>query len=74
MDSQPQNECKMYPTKSGETINSMEMARTLTEAIEHYNNQINSTRDARKKKRLNEKLRNIKLWVALHPDVKQYMQ
>ena len=74
MDSQPQNECKMYPTKSGEQLTCEQMAETLTEAIEHFNNQIQSTRDARKKKRLQEKLRNIKIWVAQHPDVKQYMQ
>jgi len=74
MDSQPQNECKMYPTKSGKTLSSNEMAEALKEAIELYNNQIKSTRDARKKKRLHDKVRNIKLFVAQHDDIKQYIK
>ena len=74
MESQIEYASKMYPTKSGEQLTSEQMAETLTEAIEHFNNQMQSTREARKKKRLLEKLRNIKIWVAQHPDVKQYMQ
>lgn len=74
MESKTEYESKMYPTKSVTELTSKEMAGTLKEAIELYNNQIKTTRDARKKKRLQEKIRNIKLWVAQHPDVKQYIK
>ena len=65
---------KNYPTKSGTELSSHEYAEVLKEAIEHYNNQIKTTTDVRKIKKLKDKLRNIKLWLAQHDDVKQYMQ
>ena len=65
---------KMYPTKSGDTLTSKEYSEVLKEAIKHYNNQIQTTKDARKKKRLQDKVRNIKLWVAQHDDIKQFMK
>jgi hypothetical protein len=64
----------IYTTKAGYRLTSKEYAETLTEAIEHTKNQMKLTRDARKKKRLSEKLRNIKLWIALHDDVRQFMK
>ena len=74
MESQTEYPSKMYPTKTGTELTSHEYAEMLKEAIEHYKNQIQTTKDARKKKRLQEKIRNIKLWVAQHPDVKQYIK
>ena len=65
---------KTYKTKQGNTLNSTEMAETLGEAIAYINKQMNSTRDARKIKKLNERLRSIKLWLAMHDDVKQFMK
>ena len=52
---------------------SEEMAETLSDAIEYYNTQIKTTRDMRKKKRLQDKIRSIKLWIAEHDDVRNYM-
>jgi hypothetical protein len=68
------NEVGMYTTSSGEKLTSKEMAETLVQAIEHIQNQAKSTRDAKKIKRLHEKIRNVKLWIALHEDVKQYIK
>jgi hypothetical protein len=68
------NEGGMYTLRSGETLSCHEMAGVLIQAIEHYNNQIQSTSDARKIKKLKDKVRNIKLYVAQHDDIKQYMQ
>jgi hypothetical protein len=65
---------KMYPTKSGETLTSHEYADVLKDAIEYYKNQMQSTTDARKIKKLKDKLRAIKIWINQHEDVKQYMQ
>ena len=43
---------KNYPTKSGKTLSSKEMAETLKEAIEYANNQMQTTMDKRKIKKL----------------------
>jgi hypothetical protein len=64
---------KIYTTKQGNTLSSEEMAKTIVEAIEYANQQIQSTTDTRKIKRLNEKLHSIKLYVAMHQDIKQFM-
>jgi len=66
------NEGGIYTTSCGTKLSSQQMAETLIEAIEHINNQMVMTKDARKKKRLQEKLRSIKIWIAFHPDVKQF--
>jgi hypothetical protein len=63
-----------YTTKAGYKLTSKVYAETLAEAIEHTKNQMATTTDMRKKKRLSEKLRNIKLWIALHPDVRAHMK
>jgi len=64
----------LYTVKSGDKVTPKELAKTLSDAIEYYNNQIKTTTDARKKKRLQDKLRNVKLWLAQHDDVKRHMQ
>jgi hypothetical protein len=63
-------------TKTGiaAKLSSVDMAGTLKEAIDLYNNQIKSTKDVRKIKKLNERLRSIRLWIAQHPDVKHFIQ
>jgi hypothetical protein len=68
------NEDGMYTVKSGDKLTPKELAKTLSEAIELYNTQIKITNDARKKKRLQDKLKNVKLWLAQHDDVKWHMQ
>src|SRR5665647_3848784 len=70
MESKTKYESKMYPTKSGEMLSSKEMAETLKEAIEYANNQMQTTKDKRKIKKLQDRLRNIKLYVAQHDDIK----
>jgi hypothetical protein len=74
MKTEVKNGTIVYTTRAGYKLTSKEYAETLTEAIEHTKNQMKSTRDARKKKRLQERLRNIKLWIALHDDVRQFMK
>jgi hypothetical protein len=64
---------KTYQTKQG-TLTSEQMAKIIVEAIEYANEQIQSTTDARKIKKLTERIRSIKLWLAMHPDVGQYIQ
>src|SRR5665647_1714429 len=65
---------KIYTTKQGETLTSEQMAKIIVEAIEYAINKMQSTTDARKKKRLQDKVRNIKLYVAQHDDIKQYIK
>jgi hypothetical protein len=65
---------KNYPTKSGTWLSSPEYAEVLKEAIEHYNNQIKSTKDKRKIKKLQDKLRSIKIWISQHDDVHQFIK
>jgi hypothetical protein len=64
----------LYTVKSGDKLTPKEMAETLKEAIELYNNQIKTTKDVRKKKRLQDKIRNVKLWLAQHDDVRNFMK
>ena len=64
----------LYTTSNGDKLTPKEMAETLKEAIEHYNNQIETTKDARKKKRLQDKVRSIKIFISQHDDVRQFMK
>lgn len=64
----------IYTTSGGNVLTSKQYAEALSEAIELTKNQMAKTRDIRKKKRLSEKLRSIKLWIALHDDVKKFMK
>ena len=68
------NEGGMYTTSNGDKVTPKEMAETLKEAIELYNNQIKTTKDVRKIKKLKDKLRSIKIWINQHDDVKRHMQ
>ena len=64
----------LYTVKSGDKLTPKEMAETLKDAIEHYNNQIKTTKDVRKIKKLKDKLRSVKLWIASHDDVRNFLQ
>jgi hypothetical protein len=64
----------IYTTSGGNVLTSKQYAEALKEAIELTKNQMAKTRDAKKKKRLSEKLRSIKLWLALHDDVKKFIK
>jgi len=74
MEIETEYESKMYPTKTGDTLSSQEYAEVLAEAIEHYNNQIQTTKDKRKIKKLQDRLRSIKIWINQHDDVKRYFK
>ena len=63
----------LYTTSNGDKLTPKEMAETLKDAIEHYNNQIKTTKDVRKIKKLKDKLRSIKLWIASHDDVRNFI-
>jgi hypothetical protein len=68
------NGVTIYTTKAGYRLTSKYYAEALSEAIGHTKNQMQSTRDARKKRRISEKLQSIELWVSMHPDVRMYMK
>jgi selenocysteine lyase/cysteine desulfurase len=68
------NEDGIYTTSAGNKLTPEEMAETLKEAIEHYNNQIKTTKDVRKKKRLQDKVRSVKIFISQHDDVRQFMK
>jgi hypothetical protein len=68
------NENGMYTVKNGDKVTPKEMAGTLSDAIEHYNNQIKTTKDARKIKKLKDKLRSVKIWINQHEDVRQFLK
>jgi hypothetical protein len=69
MKSQTEYAEKKYPTKSGIELTSKEMAETLAQAAEYAKNQMQTTTDKRKIKKLQDRLRNIKLYVAQHDDI-----
>jgi len=68
------NEGGIYTTSNGNKLTPKELAETLSEAISLYNNQIKTTSDVRKIKKLKDKIRNVKLWLAQHDDVKKFVQ
>ena len=63
----------LYTIKSGDKLTPKEMGEVLKDAIELYNNQIKTTKDVRKIKKLKDKLRSIKLWIASHDDVRNFI-
>lgn len=65
---------KIYPTKSGEELSSQQIAETLEEAIEHMSNELSTTSDAKKIRKLKDKQRSIRIWIHQHPDVEQYVK
>jgi hypothetical protein len=74
MKPQMEYESKMYPTKSGKLFNSEQMAAMQELGIKRLNDELKSTTNPRKVKELRNRLREIKLWVAFHPDVRQHMK
>ncbi len=64
---------KKYSTKSG-ILTSSEMAALQEIGIRKITEQIEATTNPKKIKTLKNRLREIKLWVLVHPDVKQFMK
>ena len=74
MQTEIKNDDGMYTTKGGNVLTSKEYAEALNEAIEHYNNQIQTTKDKRKIKKLQDRLRSIKIFLSQHDDVKKFIK
>ena len=65
---------KMYPTKSGVLFSSQQMAEMQAIGIKKLNDQLASTINPKKIKLLKNRLREIRLWLLVHPDAKQFMK
>jgi hypothetical protein len=71
MESKEEYPSKNYPTKSGAILDSEQMAKMQAIGIKKLNDELKSTKNPRKVKELRNRLREIKLWIAFHPDVNQ---
>jgi hypothetical protein len=65
---------KMYPTKSGAILTSRQMAQMQEIGINKIEEQLKTEQNPRKIKTLKNRLREIKLFVLLHSDIKQFMK
>jgi hypothetical protein len=64
---------KMYPVKGNKLFSSSEMAKMQEIGIKKLNEQLASTTNPKKIKTLKNRLREIRLWLLVHPDVNQHM-
>jgi hypothetical protein len=64
---------KKYPVKGNKLFSSSEMAKMQEIGIRKLNEQLASTTNPKKIKMLKNRLREIKLWLLVHPDVNQHM-
>lgn len=64
---------KMYPVKGGNLFTSEQMAQMQTIGIRKINEQLKTATSAAKIKKLKNQLRDIKLFIMTHPDVKQHI-
>ena len=74
MNSKMEYPSKMYPTKSGKLFTSEQMAKMQEIGIRELTEQLKTATSPRKIKLLKDRLREINLWVATHPDVDQHMK
>jgi hypothetical protein len=74
MNSQLEYQSKMYPSKSGKLLTSEEMALLQAYGIKKISEQLKATTNPRKIKLLRNRLREIKLWLLVHPDVRQFIK
>jgi hypothetical protein len=74
MNSQLEYPLKMYPSKSGKLLTSEEMALLQAYGIKKISEQLKATTNPRKIKLLRNRLREIKLWLLAHPDVRQFIK
>ena len=65
---------KMYPTKSGKLLTSQQMAQMQEIGINKIEEQLKTEQNPKKIKLLKNRLREIKLFVLLHSDIKQFMK
>ena len=64
---------KVYDLK-GEKMTSEEMAEVLQFGINEIHKQLESTSDANKIKKLQDKKRKLLLWIHYNPDIKQFIK
>ncbi len=64
---------KMYPVKGNKLFSSSEMAEMQQIGIKKLNEQLKETTNPKKIKIIQNRLREIKLWLLTHPDVRQFM-
>jgi hypothetical protein len=74
MNSQIEYPEKMYPVKGNKLFSSRQMAEMQQIGIRELTEQLKTATSERKIKMLKNRIREIKLWVAMHPDVKQFMK
>jgi hypothetical protein len=63
---------KMYTVKGNKMFTSRQMAEMQQIGIKKLNEQLKKTTDPKKIKILKNRLREIKLWLLVHPDVLQF--
>ncbi len=63
---------KMYPVKGNKLFSSSEMAQMQQIGIKKLNEQLATEQNPKKVKILKNRLREIKLWLLTHPDVRQF--
>ena len=73
MNTEQEYPSRMYPTKSGKLFSSEQMAEMQKIGIRELTEQLKTATSPRKIKQLKDRLREIRLWVAMHPDVRQFM-
>jgi hypothetical protein len=65
---------KMYPVKNGQLFSSRQMAQMQEIGIKKINEQLKTATSPAKIKKLKNQLREIKLWLLVHPDVNQHIR
>jgi hypothetical protein len=74
MESKEEYPSKNYPTKSGAILDSEQMAKMQQIGINKITEQLKTETNPKKIKTLKNRLREIKLWLLVHPDVNQYFK
>jgi ribosomal protein L20A (L18A) len=65
---------KMYPVKNGKLFSSRQMLKMQEIGINKIEEQLKTETNTRKIKTLKNRLREIKLFILLHPDIKQFQK
>ena len=64
---------KLYPVKGNKLFSSLQMAQMQQIGIKKLNEQLATEQNQKKVKILKNRLREIRLWLLVHPDVLQHM-
>lgn len=74
MKTQLEHPKKMYPLKNGKLFSSRQMAQMQQIGIDKITEELKTETNPKKIKLLKNRLREIKLFVLLHADIKQFMK